>query len=980
MIVIKRLYNLKKITYLFLKKNFFFKLLMKNKKSFFKFIHISYEEFTQEKFQSEILKNFKLNTTYSILLKISSENNLIFKMCGPQIGLVIGSEHDLQYYSKIYDLIITRIETTVDNYNYLDTVDGIEIMYSVIIPQKELTLKNISNYPLNQQMINKSKVKKDFNQNLLPLTVDTSYYGFLITSDERLDIIQLINSNIILSKNEKDFVIDDKDKIFKYTSPNNKNKFIVISKKLSENIFLRYIFDLNTGIYINKIKDNIYFDVSNRKILFDRTIGSVTLTIEDQKIIKYKVVNKLDCIKVLKNSNTDRNINIGAFDLETFIDNDGLAKVYALGYITNVDDIPKLYYLSDNPNLDSSELILKCIDDMLVNKYNNYIFYVHNLGNYDIVFLYNVLLNFNLHKGYEYYILKTTMRDNTIIKLEIKIKVISTSKENKYRYIKISFVDSLNLLNLSLDKLTQEFNIEIRKGNFPHTFVNRNTLNFIGHKPDFYFYNNLNINDYNLIPNNNWNLKLECLNYLRKDIIGLYKVMNEFSRLIYIHFNIQMTEALTITRLALNIFKSKYYQNQSIPAINKIYLFNFIKEGYFGGITDIYKPYGQDLIYIDVNSLYPYAALNSMPGSDCYYIESFDDKGLNLDNLFGFFYARVKTNNLYIGLLPVHKDNRLICPNGEFYGIWSSEELKFARSKGYEINVIKGYQFNKINNIFDSYIHDLFNKKKKSTGFLKLIYKSLLNNFLGRLGLNIVKPITQTVNKDKRDFILSTRSVQSHTVLNNDRFLITYSPIISKEICTEHGLDIIKILEKESKKNIENKLDLFKDVSIATAAFVTSYARIFINKIKLEILENGGNIYYSDTDSIVLDKTYLNVNWIGDNIGQFKLEYLIREAYFISNKTYCLILENGDNIIKTKGVINNSLSVEDFKTMYLDKSNVTATKFNSISNYQKASVVIEKKDVVLNYDAYTKREKIYNNKDIWIDTKPLNYNNISHTE
>ena len=52
MIVIKRLYNIKKITYLFLKKNFFFKLLMKNKKSFFKFIHISYEEFTQEKFQS----------------------------------------------------------------------------------------------------------------------------------------------------------------------------------------------------------------------------------------------------------------------------------------------------------------------------------------------------------------------------------------------------------------------------------------------------------------------------------------------------------------------------------------------------------------------------------------------------------------------------------------------------------------------------------------------------------------------------------------------------------------------------------------------------------------------------------------------------------------------------------------------------------------------------------------------------------------
>ena len=79
---------------------------MKNNKLNFKFIHISYEEFTLERFLSEIMKNFKLNTTYSILLKISSGNNLIFKMCGPQIGVVITSEHNLEYYSKLYNLII----------------------------------------------------------------------------------------------------------------------------------------------------------------------------------------------------------------------------------------------------------------------------------------------------------------------------------------------------------------------------------------------------------------------------------------------------------------------------------------------------------------------------------------------------------------------------------------------------------------------------------------------------------------------------------------------------------------------------------------------------------------------------------------------------------------------------------------------------------------------------------------------------------
>jgi DNA polymerase type B, organellar and viral len=242
--------------------------------------------------------------------------------------------------------------------------------------------------------------------------------------------------------------------------------------------------------------------------------------------------------------------------------------------------------------------------------------------------------------------------------------------------------------------------------------------------------------------------------------------------------------------------------------------------------------------------------------------------------------------------------------------------LKFAKSKGYQITVIKGYQFNKVTNIFESYIHDLFNKKKDSHGFLKLIYKSLLNNLIGRFGLSIIKPITQTMTKNRRDYICSTRIVHSHTMINENTFLITYSPTISNEICSEHGLDIIKVIEKESKLNIEKNLELFKDVSIVTAAFVTSYARIFMHKIKLEILEKKGKIYYSDTDSIVLDKTYFNDNWIGTNLGQFKLEYQIKEAYFISNKTYCLILTNDDTIIKTKGIINNSLSVEQFKEMY----------------------------------------------------------------
>jgi DNA polymerase type B, organellar and viral len=37
------------------------------------------------------------------------------------------------------------------------------------------------------------------------------------------------------------------------------------------------------------------------------------------------------------------------------------------------------------------------------------------------------------------------------------------------------------------------------------------------------------------------------------------------------------------------------------------------------------------------------------------------------------------------------------------YGLWSSEELNFAKSKGFEVTVIKGYNFNKVENIFNDY-------------------------------------------------------------------------------------------------------------------------------------------------------------------------------------------------------------------------------------------------------------------------------------
>jgi len=81
-----------------------------------------------------------------------------------------------------------------------------------------------------------------------------------------------------------------------------------------------------------------------------------------------------------------------------------------------------------------------------------------------------------------------------------------------------------------------------------------------------------------------------------------------------------MTVSTTISGLAVRIFLEKYYKD-NIPVINKAIIYRDIKQSYYRGITEVYKPCGYNLYYYDVNSLYPYLALQDMPDLECCKIE-----------------------------------------------------------------------------------------------------------------------------------------------------------------------------------------------------------------------------------------------------------------------------------------------------------------------------------------------------------------------
>lgn len=541
----------------------------------------------------------------------------------------------------------------------------------------------------------------------------------------------------------------------------------------------------------------------------------------------------------------------------------------------------------------------------------------------------------------------------------------------KGKPIVVSF--SYNLLPDNLEQLSKDFECKDIKGKFPYTFVNELTLNYIGNTPNIEYYEDIKKDEYKKLKKSNWNLKEETLKYLSGDLNSLMCVVDKFNKYIFRTFEIQMTESITLARLALNIFLKDYLGESKIPLINMESLYNFIKQGYYGGINEVYKPYIEKGFYYDVNSLYPFSAKNAIPGNECNYIEDLSEDGLNLDELFGFFFCKVKTNNRYLGLLPLHDEKgNLVLPNGEFEGVWFSEELKFARDNGYEIKVIKGYNFNKIYNVFDKFVDYLYDIKSKTKGAIKVIIKFILNSLIGRFALSIYKPKNEILDKDRLDYIVSTRDC-TYEYLYDGRYLVSYDPVVSNSRCEESGLDFIKVLNNE-KKDVE-KTNKFDNVSISTAAAVTSYARIFMNKVKLLVLSLGGKIYYMDTDSLVTD-IELNDELVGNKLGQFKLEYKIKKGIFMTGKTYLIkgknVQKNKEQIvIKVKGVISNSLNEKDFDDMYYNHMNVKAKKSHTKLEYSKGTVNISKIAVTLKHDAYTNRLKIVNSEELWIDTKPL---------
>jgi hypothetical protein len=168
-----------------------------------------------------------------------------------------------------------------------------------------------------------------------------------------------------------------------------------------------------------------------------------------------------------------------------------------------------------------------------------------------------------------------------------------------------------------------------------------------------------------------------------------------------------------------------------------------------------------------------------------------------------------------------------------------------------------------------------------------------MNSLYGRFGMDPVFEHHEFVDENQKDNILDKNnvslSVKDLKELDNSKYLISYSKI--------EGEDMI----------FKNKR---ANVSISIASAITAYARIFMAKHK-----NNPNykIFYTDTDSIFTDKP-IESNLIGSKLGQFKLEYVFKEAIFLAPKVYGGITGEGKEITKVKG-FKNKITFNELKEL-----------------------------------------------------------------
>lgn len=667
------------------------------------------------------------------------------------------------------------------------------------------------------------------------------------------------------------------------------------------------------------------FILENKKIGIKKSNIS-PIYIQRRSFYNSSLINKnvnLNSIKPLKTPSIFKELKgklICAMDIETMdLNNNQIPIAITFSYYDINNTLQTIFKLIDYNLINRVEdstiqnLINKLWIDLFdelskINSIKNSIIYCHNLGHFDGYFIYKAILNLP----------------------NIDLTKVSCIIDDKHKFIGIEAIinnqkfiwkDSYRLFPLSLEQLCKMFNVTGKFGKY----------NLLFNKIDLF---------------NNPELLTQFIEYSKQDSISLLKALIKAQDIYINEHKVDMASIWSTSTLSLKIFRQKFLET-NIPILTNE-LDSIIRLAYIGGSTDYFYKYGENLKHYDVNSLYPKAMCNPMPIE---FLGEVDGTTVRLEDVFGFAEARiVASKDIPISLLPFKVDNETLHPLGSWIGVYFTEELKTIVKYGYKVELIKVYNFSKAN-IFNKYIDYFYNIKKSSKGPLRFIAKMHLNQLYGYFGRR--KTLIETKNVYNQDLI---KYYGSYTIFSEIKINENISTILMSS-----NLDYSLINEIKDYTNLDLITNFRKVKSnVGIAAAVTSYARIEMMELKMLLIKLGIKLYYTDTDSIFVDKEIPNY-LIGEDLGQLKDELnggFIKKAYFLGIKKYGYVDDNNVTHSTFSGVERNSLSWNEIEQIANGFTLVKSYPIRFYKNFSNLNITI-KNQLKISIEFNT-RKKLFN--------------------
>ena len=132
-------------------------------------------------------------------------------------------------------------------------------------------------------------------------------------------------------------------------------------------------------------------------------------------------------------------------------------------------------------------------------------------------------------------------------------------------------------------------------------------------------------------------------------------------------------------------------------------------------------------------------------------------------------------------------------------------------------------------------------------------------------------------------------------------------------------------------------------------------------------------IFYSDTDSIYINKKLSKLFVSSTELGKLKLENVFIESTFLAPKVYGGRLESGEEIIKVKGlrheVIENQLSLEKLNFLLHKNNSLNFNQTKTFRNFDSGTINLLEQTYNL-VATENKRQIVFRNN-IMVNTKPF---------